>query len=1162
MRKAVRALPVVRTLSGARLRARTGACVLGVATALCVGAATVAAAGGTFSNPAAIPIADSTGAPPHTPGQGSPYPSTLGVSGLPGRVSDVNVTLAGVGHGNPDDLDVLLVGPQGQRIVLLSDAGENVAVAHADLTFDDSASGSAPDTTAITAGSYRPTNHFGGLGEPPDGNDAFPAPAPAGPRAVTLADAFNGTDLNGTWSLYVLDDRPGTTGAFDGGWSLSIQTAEDAPPGPPGPPAGPGPVRAAFAPEGQNAFQRLHRTVTLDASSSLVGDPRAARLLWDVAGDGRPEADCGGEQPELTAHVLGGATSLPVSLTVQSGGITSKLTKTVSLPRRLGGPGPRSASAAQRGGVLGQLNALDRELRQEGKTATLVCERPPSAPTSGDLTENGGPGPGCSTSVSSSILDAIGCLERVNSLVDVPAAERDLLVKTFQTVGELSPGRRVGAAAGPLGKIPPGFGSNPFGRVDPLRAETVSKTADIVAELNPYFSRQPVRINGIDFIPQPGASIVVYPFGDVVASSKALVKVGPATIHSGQLIWRLPDRRRNHLGDFDLPQSLGSAVGGLGIDGRVGLDFGTRTSLLSLNARLPAPITNLGGGPVTGATTLTLDNRQGLDPGGSTLVVDAGRVGGVEIAKSTLNFDKADRAWRGGAPVYVPPSAFVPGELSIRNGALEYLRVRSGPFDAGGGLLFDSLDLQDDQGGGFSLGGGAQTQSGVRLGFFGATCPIFTTAGPARLVGGPFESRVEAKGGATILCIPVPDGRLTARENGLIEVTGTLRSDLIRNVLFVEAPLRGRLQDPHFQANGSARACIQILIKACQGADAVISDAGIGACTNVGLSGPFSFLSVRVGGGIKFRPFETRTFARACDLGPFSSIAAAQAGGQRTLRFGPGLEAAMVEVVGSGGAPSVTLTGPGSRKVVTPPSGRADGKQGYVLDRDSATQTTYILIGRPSGAWKLSADPDSPAIRTVHSAASLPDPSVRAKVTGSGGKRRLAYRIKPISGQRVLFSEIGPSSEKQLGSARGSRGTLRFSSAAGPRGRRRIVATIEQGGFPRSVVTVARYLATPVLPGRPRTVRLRRRGSAVTVRWSRVRGARRYRVVARVSDGRRQAIVVRGTKTTLRGVPPSGRGSVQVVAIDAARQTGRPRSARLRAKTRPRPRPRGTKRPR
>ena len=120
-----------------------------------------------FSNTTAITITDGVAA--------TPYPSTIhpdfigDISG--GCVGDLNVILHGVTHSNPDDIDILLAGPNGRTVVLMSDVGGASAVNGVDLTFDDEAAGSLPDAAQIVTGAYRPTDF--------DSLDAFPAGAPA-----------------------------------------------------------------------------------------------------------------------------------------------------------------------------------------------------------------------------------------------------------------------------------------------------------------------------------------------------------------------------------------------------------------------------------------------------------------------------------------------------------------------------------------------------------------------------------------------------------------------------------------------------------------------------------------------------------------------------------------------------------------------------------------------------------------------------------------------------------------------------------------------------------------------------------------------------------------------------------------------------------------------
>src|SRR5262249_11463304 len=118
-------------------------------------------------------------------------------------------------HTYPDDIDILLVGPAGQKLLLMSDTGGAFGVTNVTLTFDDAAPTSLPDSAQIVSGLYKPTN-FGA-------NDAFAAPAPPSPYGETLS-SFNGTNPNGTWSLYVVDDGRKDVGIIAGGWSLSVST--------------------------------------------------------------------------------------------------------------------------------------------------------------------------------------------------------------------------------------------------------------------------------------------------------------------------------------------------------------------------------------------------------------------------------------------------------------------------------------------------------------------------------------------------------------------------------------------------------------------------------------------------------------------------------------------------------------------------------------------------------------------------------------------------------------------------------------------------------------------------------------------------------------------------------------------------------------------------
>jgi subtilisin-like proprotein convertase family protein len=174
----------------------------------------------TFSNTTAIAINDS-GTPPTT---ASLYPSAISVAGLDGTISHVTVTLYGLTHTFPSDLDILLAGPNGQLSMLMSQVGGNTKFSVSDLTLtlDDSAASSLPFDSALTSGTFKPTRQFPTLAF------EFPSPAPAGSAsAPATLSLFNGTTPNGNWNLFVVDESSPDSGTISLGWSMAITTVPE-----------------------------------------------------------------------------------------------------------------------------------------------------------------------------------------------------------------------------------------------------------------------------------------------------------------------------------------------------------------------------------------------------------------------------------------------------------------------------------------------------------------------------------------------------------------------------------------------------------------------------------------------------------------------------------------------------------------------------------------------------------------------------------------------------------------------------------------------------------------------------------------------------------------------------------------------------------------------
>ena len=183
----------------------------GLLTGLCLGLVVQHPSANSSLGPLTIP----QGAPAVTAGPADPYPSEIRVAGMDGVIGDLTVEIQDLSHTYASDLDLLLVGPSGQSAVLMSDAGGNAIVTNIDLIFDQHAPVAIPDSPAgFGSGTYRPANYFE--------NETYPVPAPGGLHGSTLA-AFDGTDPNGIWRLYVMDDAGGDVGSIVS-WKLNIST--------------------------------------------------------------------------------------------------------------------------------------------------------------------------------------------------------------------------------------------------------------------------------------------------------------------------------------------------------------------------------------------------------------------------------------------------------------------------------------------------------------------------------------------------------------------------------------------------------------------------------------------------------------------------------------------------------------------------------------------------------------------------------------------------------------------------------------------------------------------------------------------------------------------------------------------------------------------------
>ena len=141
-----------------------------------------------FSNTAPITIPDS--------GVASTYPSVINVSGMPGTVTKLDLTISRFTHQRTTDVNMLLVGPTGAGVVFLSNCSGPNSISNITFSVTDSALFPFDPSFPIWSEVFRPTNYAA--------TDFYPAPAPAAPYAPVAFSSFNGLTPNGNWSLYSL----------------------------------------------------------------------------------------------------------------------------------------------------------------------------------------------------------------------------------------------------------------------------------------------------------------------------------------------------------------------------------------------------------------------------------------------------------------------------------------------------------------------------------------------------------------------------------------------------------------------------------------------------------------------------------------------------------------------------------------------------------------------------------------------------------------------------------------------------------------------------------------------------------------------------------------------------------------------------------------------
>jgi subtilisin-like proprotein convertase family protein len=194
---------------GAFAEKRAGALALAAVVALaCFCCLTSSASAEVLETPEGGPITIPTS------GNATPYPYTIATETGDGNITDVDVRVR-LTHAIPDEVDIVLVSPDGDSAVLMSDVCGSPDLNDVTFTFDSDAAFGLADSGPCGTSTVQPSN-----AEP--GTDNWLSPGPGAVTASSL-DAFDGEDPNGQWRLFAADDTGGDGGTIHG-WSLRITT--------------------------------------------------------------------------------------------------------------------------------------------------------------------------------------------------------------------------------------------------------------------------------------------------------------------------------------------------------------------------------------------------------------------------------------------------------------------------------------------------------------------------------------------------------------------------------------------------------------------------------------------------------------------------------------------------------------------------------------------------------------------------------------------------------------------------------------------------------------------------------------------------------------------------------------------------------------------------
>ncbi len=611
-------------------------------------------------------------------------------------------------------------------------------------------------------------------------------------------------------------------------------------------------------------------------------------------------------------------------------------------------------------------------------------------------------------------------------------------------VGDNNDGGRVWFAPfGPL-KPTPG-GCKPFVKLGQTKVRALKGCFKKKKGTKTWVASGPVKVNGIDIEPKGGGGsnssgagvsagfkVTAKPGGrTLMTSGAARVHAGAVLLDIGKVNWKLPAKNGKVVklgtGDGSVFKNLGKyakEVYDLPVIGDAELKIEGSGTEIPTHFRMPGIL-----GSVSGDTTLATD-QYGFDSKNLKIDVPKAAIGLLHLAGIEIKYDGADR-FSGDARIALPPQyskEIAEVSFVIEDGELTVLKVEPPPFNPTLPIVgsppspivgLDRIDFSYIrapgsrlfEGGVYLIGG----PKGLGLQLDGKISLKFPNSGPTTLSAGG-----DLKVVTPLVKLPLGNGSATYA----VGFPGSLKFSGSFSVLGVSGMVSGfiDLKSGKFSASGNAH-------KGGLSGEAVISSKGMAACVSAPLVPSFGF-GWKWGSLFPSAPLcpGLGSYKIAAPTSSASVSSAAAAVSATGANLPKGLGEAAIAVLGVGGAPDITVTGPDG---MTLASGATEVEQApYRITRVPAESRTVVQVASPIGGdYLIDLQPGSVPIDRVMTAKALPEPKVTAKVGGKGRKRRVGFRIRKIAGQRVTFAEQGGAVYRELKTTKKAKGSFRFSPA-------------------------------------------------------------------------------------------------------------------------------------